>query len=180
VSNTFASALWAPDALFELFRAGVDGVNLHVRANTVNAPFRFNSGGLVSRPLMYGLAMFARTVGPGARLVPLATRGAATPHLKLWAVRIRSGVLRVLAINKGAGSVRLALRLAGAYGTAAVERLQAPSAKSEGGVTLAGQTLDRHGRWVGRQVVQAVAPRGGAYPVAVRGYSAALIIVRAH
>ena len=39
VSNTFATALWAPDALFTLMRAGVDGVNLHVRAYAINAPF---------------------------------------------------------------------------------------------------------------------------------------------
>jgi hypothetical protein len=31
VSDTFATALWAPDALFELLRAGIDGVNVHVR-----------------------------------------------------------------------------------------------------------------------------------------------------
>jgi hypothetical protein len=30
VSDTFVTALWAPDALFELLLAGVDGVNVHV------------------------------------------------------------------------------------------------------------------------------------------------------
>ena len=33
VSDAFATALWAPDALFSLMRRGVDGVNLHVRAD---------------------------------------------------------------------------------------------------------------------------------------------------
>ncbi len=45
VSNTFATALWAPDALFGLMRVGVDGVNIHVRADTVNAAMVPAAGG---------------------------------------------------------------------------------------------------------------------------------------
>ena len=52
VSNAFATALWAPDALFALLRAGVDGVNLHVRAASVNAPFALGPAGLQARPLL--------------------------------------------------------------------------------------------------------------------------------
>jgi hypothetical protein len=178
VSNTFASALWAPDVLFELWHAGVDGANLHVRANTVNAPFEFSRAGLNVRPLMYGLITFVRALGPDARLVPLSVRGPRLEHLKLWAVRVRGGALRVLAINKGGGSARLALRLRGAYGAVQVERLLAPSPASEGSVTFAGQWLDSRGQWVGRQIVQSVSRRAGAYDVTVRGYSAALIFVR--
>src|SRR5581483_2762732 len=35
VSNTFATALWVPDALFELMRAGVEGVHLHARVKSL-------------------------------------------------------------------------------------------------------------------------------------------------
>ena len=38
VANTFATALWAPDALFSFIDAEVDGVSWHIRPNTVNAP----------------------------------------------------------------------------------------------------------------------------------------------
>ena len=55
VSDTFATALWAPDTLFELLRAGVDGVNVHVRTDAINAAFAFKRSGLVARPLLYGL-----------------------------------------------------------------------------------------------------------------------------
>ena len=55
VSNTFATALWAPDTLFELLRAGVDGVNVHVRTDAINAAFAFKRDELVARPLLYGL-----------------------------------------------------------------------------------------------------------------------------
>ncbi|HZU40537.1 MAG TPA: hypothetical protein VE992_05775, partial [Solirubrobacteraceae bacterium] len=64
VSDSFATALWAPDALFELLRAGVDAVDVHVRAYTINAAFALTPGGLIARPLLYGLIAFARTLGP--------------------------------------------------------------------------------------------------------------------
>jgi hypothetical protein len=75
MSNTFATALWAPDAIFELIRAGVSGANLHVRVHAVNAPFTFDVHGLLARPLLYGLILFARALGPGARLLPVELHG---------------------------------------------------------------------------------------------------------
>jgi hypothetical protein len=39
VANSFATALWAPDALMEMIRAGVDAVNWQLRPVAVNAPF---------------------------------------------------------------------------------------------------------------------------------------------
>ena len=88
VSNAFATALWAPDALMEMLRTGVDGVNLHLRTFSINAPFLFTPRGFVARPAIYGLALFARTFGPGARLIPVAVSGAHLRHLKVWAVLV--------------------------------------------------------------------------------------------
>jgi hypothetical protein len=53
ISNAFATALWAPDAIFELIRTGLDGVNLHAREHAINDPFTFGSRGLLARPLLY-------------------------------------------------------------------------------------------------------------------------------
>jgi hypothetical protein len=39
VSDTFATALWGPDALFELVRAGVESASVHVRADAINMAF---------------------------------------------------------------------------------------------------------------------------------------------
>ena len=108
VSDSFATALWAPDALFELLRAGVDGVNVHLRADAVNAAFILQRHGLRARPLLYGLIMFARMLGPGAQLVPLRLSAPGAPHLKAWAVRTRSA-LHVLLIDKGTRSASVAL-----------------------------------------------------------------------
>ena len=38
VNNTFASALWAPNALLGLMWAGADGVDIHTRVDAINTP----------------------------------------------------------------------------------------------------------------------------------------------
>jgi hypothetical protein len=177
VSDAFATALWAPDALFSLLRAGVDGVNLHVRADSVNAPFALGPAGLQARPLLYGLILFARTLGPDAQLVTLHSRLSRPTNVSAWAVRVGRDSLRVLLIDKSRRSERASLQLP-ATGPADVQRLLAPSAAARSGVTLGGRALGADGRWQGVPTRQMVVPRGGAYTVTVRSMSAALITVR--
>jgi hypothetical protein len=177
VSNTFATALWAPDALFELLKAGVSGVNVHVRRGAVNAPFEFGRSGLNARPLLYGLILFARMLGPGAQLVPLSVTAATAHHIKVWGVRLSDGRLRVLVIDKGARPGVIRLRISGT-GNAVIERLQASSLAEGSGVTLAGQRLDGQGSWRGRRVIQTLRPIGGGYRLAVPAHSAAMVTLR--
>jgi hypothetical protein len=177
VSDTFATALWAPNALFALLHAGVDGVNLHVRADTINAPFALNAGGLEARPLLYGLILFRRALGPRARLIIPVTHARSALDLAAYAVRTGADTLHVVLIDTGARSVRVALRLP-AIADATVQRLTAPSATARSGVTFGGRRLDRDGDWLGPAVDQLVAPRGGVYTVDVRHASAALVSVR--
>jgi hypothetical protein len=196
VSNTFATALWAPDALFELMRAGVEGVNLHARVTSINRPFSINQQGIQTRPLLYGLSLFNRMRGPGARLVPVQLRNGRWLHLKVWAVRedadepsygpdgSSSGApflirnpLKVLMINKGRRSAVVTLHLP-TSSRAFVERLLAPSASSTSGVTLEGQQFNHQGEWQGKEKLQTLAPtRNGSYVLRVRGESAALLTV---
>ncbi|HET8979595.1 MAG TPA: hypothetical protein VFN87_15640 [Solirubrobacteraceae bacterium] len=178
MSNTFATALWAPDALFALLQAGIDGVNLHVRADTINAPFTLTPGGLGARPLLYGLILFARTLGPQARVVSSVTRERAGVNLRAYAVRTGTDGLHVLLIDKGTRPARVSLRLP-ATGGATVQRMLAPSARAESGVTLAGRWLGTDARWRGTPVSQVVAPHAGVYTVPLRYMSAALVSVRA-
>ncbi|HYB27233.1 MAG TPA: glycosyl hydrolase family 79 C-terminal domain-containing protein [Solirubrobacteraceae bacterium] len=188
VSNTFATALWAPDALFELMNAGVEGVNLHARVNSINRPFSFTRQGLETRPLLYGLILFKRMLGPGARLVPVQLRAGGSLHLKAWAVRASYSTdvgegpfirnpLNVLLINKGPGWARITLHLPSSH-PGFVERLLAPSASSTSGVTLEGQHLNHQAMWQGKPKVQVIRPsRDGSYVLWVRGESAALLTV---
>ena len=149
VSNTFATALWAADTLFELARAGVAGVELHVRLYSINAPFRFYGDGVLARPLLYGLILFRRMLGPDSRLVPVAVSSRTSLHLKAWAVRVSRDTLNVLLIDKGTRSIAVRLRLP-STGAGQVQRLSAPSAAAQTAVTLAGQHLSRAVTWLGR------------------------------
>ena len=177
VSTSFATALWAPDALFSLLRAGADGVNLHVRANTINAPFALTAQGFLARPLMYGLILFTRALGPEARLVAVASSHPRAVQLSAWAVRVGTGTLHVVLIDKGRRAARVSLRLPGT-GRAELQRLLAPSAAAQGDVTLAGRRLAADGNWVGPAATQTVTPRAGRYTVELHRQSALLLSVR--
>jgi hypothetical protein len=177
VSNAFATALWAPDALFCLLRAGVDGVNLHVRAAAINAAFGLGPAGLQARPLLYGLILYARTLGPHAQLVTLRSHLSHPANVAAWAVRVGRDTLHVLLIDKSRRSERVSLRLPAA-GTARIQRLLAPSPASRSGVTLGGRWLGSDGRWWGAGANQTVVRRGGIYSLRVRSMSAALVTVR--
>jgi hypothetical protein len=176
VSDSFATALWAPDALFELLRAHVDGVNVHIRATSVNAPFTLGPNGLDVRPLLYGLILFARTLGPDPALVPLQLNAPSAEHLKVWAVAVRGGLLHVLLIDKGNRPVRVQLHLP-ASGPASVQRLDAPSAAARFGEQLDGRYLGPDGTWRGNPQNVTVNPGGGGYELTVPRTSAALMTV---
>ncbi len=174
--QSFATALWAPDALFEMARSDVASVNWHIRAGLTNAPVVFGGHGLNARPELYGLALFARTIGPGGQLLGARLDPSAAVPLKTWAVRSGRRV-RILIINESAQ--RLGIRVARPPGVSGADgtliRLLAPSVGATHGVTLGGQTIGADGRWHGRRVAETVHERGGSYPLAIAGYSAALL-----
>jgi hypothetical protein len=176
VSDTFASALWAPDALFELLRAGVDAVNLHVRPRTVNLAFGFSGNELIVHPLLYGLILFTETLGAQPQLEELRLRAERSVHLKAWAVRVGGNALHVLLIDKGSRSARVTLRLP-ATGPATIQRLLAPSVTSRSGVTLGGQQLSAEGTWQGQPATETITPGVHGYKVTIPGHSAALMRV---
>lgn len=175
VSDSFATALWAADALFSIWNVGLSGVNFHIQLDAPNAPWTASENSIAARPLLYGMLMFERALGPGARLLKLNLVGTSRNNVKVWAVRTQPHSLKVLAINKGKSPVRLALAMP-ARGPASVQRLIAPSVSATTGETLAGQTIGPDGRWVGPRVSQRVSrSRAGTYTVAVPAYSEALI-----
>lgn len=135
VSDVFATALWAPDALFSLVRAGAASASIHVRARAINMAFEITTRGLVTHPLLYGMILFSRAVGPGSDLVATRLSTLRYPHLRAWAVRLADGCLRVLLINKAGASLTVGVASAGA-GQGTLERLLAPSVRATAGVTL--------------------------------------------
>jgi hypothetical protein len=172
VSNTFATALWVPDALFEYMRAGASSVAIHVRGHMINKAFSLTPRGVFAYPMFYGMVAFARTLGAHPQLLRTRLHSSLGFHLKAWAVR-DGHALRVMLINKGSRSGFVTLRLP-AGGSLTLQRLLAPSAGATAGVTLAGQHLGRQGLWIGRRVTQRVTAVGHSYRIWLPGMSAAI------
>jgi hypothetical protein len=143
VSDTFASALWALDTLFNMARVGVDGVNFHTFQKAIYEPFAVSHAGgrwlAEVRPMYYGLLMFTRAAPPGSRLLPAAFHAPNT--LRIWATRGRDHRVRIVLINDSRRRpVTVAVRSPGA-GTATGQRLRAAHASSTSGVSLGGQSF---------------------------------------
>jgi hypothetical protein len=185
VSDSFASALWVLDALFEMARTGVDGVNVHTVPGTINeligAQLQRGTWQLHVHPEYYGMMMFAQAAPAGARLLQRSWQIA--DGVKAWATRAPNGVVRVVLINKRLGGSRvLRIRIPSVRGPAAVERLDAPSAHATAGVSLGGQTFGAQtstGMLAGTSRPTTISPRNGAYVLAVPASSAAMLTIPA-
>jgi hypothetical protein len=126
--------------------------------------------------MFYGVALFARTLGPGARLMRVAHHGNAQ-NLKIWAVRLGDGTLHLLYINKAGQNVVVRTDVPAASHPGSLERLSAPNIYSNRTVTLAGQRLGPYGHWKSRLASARVAVRKGSYEVRVPAFSAALLSI---
>jgi hypothetical protein len=182
ISDTFASALWVLDALFNFDRVGVDGVNVHTLVNSSYMPFTFTHDRrgwrTQVRPLYYGLAMFARAAPPGSRLLPVAG-GSTSGLLQTWATRAPDGTVRIALINESrARTVALAVPGAATGGPATVTRLTAPSLRAKSGVRIGAQSYGTDGTLQGTGHVTAVRQVAGRYVIEVPSVSAALVTIR--
>src|SRR6202020_500659 len=106
VSDTFASALWALDTMFQFASVGVDGVNFHMLPGSHYELFTVShdpTGAWQAfvHPEYYGLLMFAQAFPPGARLLPVSAQSG---PVKIWATLGADGVTRVVAINQDPGA----------------------------------------------------------------------------
>lgn len=180
VSNTFASALWALDALFTIAADGVDGVNIHTFPDAANGlfDFRLAHGRWQARvhPIYYGLMMFAQATPPGSRLVQVD--GAGQRDLRAWATRGADHRLRVLLINDSLRhSTLVQIHAPSAAGAAAIERLRAPSAYATGGVSIGGEGFGSPSETglLAPVRLHSILVRSGVYAVTVPAASAALI-----
>ncbi len=185
VADTFASALWALDALFGMASIGVDGVNIHTYPGAAVQLFSFQQ--VNSRwhafvaPEYYGLLMFSQAAPAGSRLLQVSgASGIGT--LRAWATRTPGGLVHVVLINDAVGHPEtVAVRVPGQPVTATLERLQARAVRSARGVRLGGRSFGSDtvtGRL--RRPVHTIklAPVAGTYVVRLPAASAAMLTLR--
>lgn len=180
VSNSFASALWVLDTLFNLASVGVEGVNIHTLPGSNYAPFSFTLthgqwDGTVN-PLYYGMLMFAQSFPAGARLLSVS---APSGPLKVWATQDANGQVRVVLINKDPSNTSdIALQLPVAAGNLSETWLSAPSLAATDGVTLGGEGFaspTTTGTLPTNPGLPQVTPQNGIYDVQVPPGSAVLL-----
>jgi hypothetical protein len=186
VSNTFASALWVLDTLFNLASVGVDGVNVHSLPHARYELFSFSHHrrhpwSAFVHPEYYGMLMFSEAFPSGAQLLPVT---APAGPVKIWATTapvIGSSVstTRVVLINKDVAAAHdVQVQVPGAGATpASLESLQAPSATSTSGVTLGAQSFGSAttSGTLAAPRTQAISASGGVYSITLPPASAVLL-----
>lgn len=186
VSDTFASALWTVDTLFELASTGAAGVNMHLAKGLVYSPFRISWRGgawhAEVRPEAYGMLMFEQAAPAGARL--LHVRLAPVAGLKVWATRDAAHTVRVVLINKDATAIRtVVLGIRRNRGPALVQQLQAPSlttTATSGTIRLGGLSYGRDtttGLPRGHRVATILHRRRGLYTIRISPASAVIVTI---
>jgi hypothetical protein len=151
-------------------------VNVELQPQHPNSALDYTKLGFYAQPMFYGLALFARTLGPGSSLMQVSEQGD-VPGLKVWAVRVRYATLHLLYINKSSRPAWVTLNVPSAARPASLERLIAPSIYANNTVTLAGQRLGPDGLWHGRRAALKVSPRNRSFRVWIPAFSAALLTV---
>jgi hypothetical protein len=181
VSDTFASALWALDTLFNLASVGVDGINVHSFPGAAYELFTFKHARAgweaFVHPEYYGMLLFAQAFPPGAQM--LSTNVSPSGPLKVWATRDPQFTTRVVLINKDpANTYQVTLQVAAFSHSAHVDWLQAPSVDATHGVTLGGQSFGDEttsGYLSGPPQIQTVDPVLGQYTITMPPASAAML-----
>ncbi len=173
------SSLWAVDALFEMARVGVDGVNMHTYPGATYQMFTFTQQGgkwrTTVKPEYYGLMLFAQAAPAGSRLVGTSAKNAR--GIVTWATRGTDGHTRVVLINQSLNRRAVALNGGSAASSSAtLTRLQAPRLSSTSGVTLGGQHFGTTtGTLTGRSNASSVAAQGSRYVFSLPAHSAVLV-----
>ncbi len=188
VSDTFASALWVIDTLFNLAAADVDGINIHTLPGSNYAPFTFTQSGstwnATVRPLYYGLRFFAAAFPAGAELLSATNSSADSGgDVKSYTTLAPDGTLSTTIINEDPSDdadVTLALPNSDSA-PLTEETLTAPSLSSTTGVELGGASFAEPtttGLLAAPQT-SSLAPVNGSYSLVVPAGSAVLLTTTA-
>jgi hypothetical protein len=156
VSDTFISALWAIDYMFEVAKRGGSGVNFHNGENGQDGtvpfyyePLKETNGAVVAvQPEYYGLLLFAEA---GAGPLVSATVTTSGQFFTAWAIKA-SGFTSVVLNNRDASAaVNVTLDLGSAVTSASAIYLEGTPAgnltAAAGSVTLAGAQVSPTGEW---------------------------------
>jgi hypothetical protein len=151
VSDTFGSALWCLDYMFQAAAYGCNGVNLETDINQLGWISHYSpivhdaSGNCNARPEYYGMLAFA-LAGKGELLKVNLDK--TDVNVSAYATKNDNGQLWLIVINKDLSRALTAeITLPKGHSRVTAFWLKAPSAESKDHVTLAGSEVSANGQW---------------------------------
>ncbi len=173
VSDTFASALWGADLMYQLASQGGAGINFHGGGYGWYTPIAGTpEHGFLARPLCYGMLLFAEA-GAGQLIETQIDGLEQAPLLTAYALRSKDGGLKAVIFNKNSDrDVQLSVSNQGNH--ANVLRLHAPRIDDATDVTLGGTPVGANASWSAVREEKLTA-QNGSLAVELPAGSAALL-----
>lgn len=174
VSNTFASALWGAELMYQLATQGGIGINFHGGGYGWYTPIAgTQKAGFEARPIYYGMLMFAQA-GAGQLVESHLDKKQPDDTVAAYSLKTDTA-LKTVVFNKSADH---ALRIAVDPGQRA-ERAHAllltgPALEATSDVMLGGASVSAHGDWSASSRMT-IASKHGAFTADLPAASAAVI-----
>lgn len=175
VSDTFASALWSADLMYQLASAGGMGINFHGGGYGWYTPIAgTREDGFVARPIYYGMLLFAHA-GAGQLVESTLEPRDETPLVTAFGLRNRSGAIQVAAFNKYLDRrVHLSIDVGQHAQRISALRLHAPRVDDTTDATFGGAPVGASGAWSATRE-ETLNLESGAAVIQLPAASAALI-----
>jgi len=181
ISDTFASALWILDLLFNMAAHDCSGVNVETGVNQLGFVSSYSpiypdgEGGFVARPIYYGMLAFAHA--SNGKMLSL-NYNPGSINLKAYAVLNHANRILVTLINKDLSTgADVRVELPGRILAAIASRLTAPSITSKEAVKFAEKTVNAEGEWQPGPRDQ-IQPDTNGFEIHVPSVSAAVVEVQ--
>ena len=174
VSDTFGSALWGADLMYQLASEGGMGINFHGGGYGWYTPIAgTREQGFLARPIYYGMLLFAEA-GPGQLIAAELDGLEHAPFLTAYGLRAGNGSIQAAIFNKNSDRpVRLTVSAGAAFQRAKLLWLRAPRVEGTTDVTFGGAPVGAGGAWSARE--ETLAPQNGTVAVEMPAASAALM-----
>ncbi|MGO9403443.1 MAG: hypothetical protein ACLPVW_08230 [Terriglobales bacterium] len=148
VSDTFASALWGADLMYQLAAQGGTGINFHGGSYGWYTPIAgTQEHGFLARPIYYGMLLFAQA-GAGQIVESTLEPSERAPLLTAYGLRSKTGAIKVAALNKNLDrGVRLTIDAGQRAQRVTSLRLHAPRVDDTTDATFGGAPVGVGGAW---------------------------------
>jgi hypothetical protein len=152
VSDTFASALWGAELMYQLAQAGGEGINFHGGGFGWYTPIAgTRQKGFTARPIYYGMLLFEQA-GSGRLLESKLDYQQDVPLLTAYSLRSDAGGIKTAIFNKHQDrNIRIAIDPGERHAGANALRLTAPALDATSNVTLGAAAVDANGNWQAAQ-----------------------------